>query len=362
MRVALCTDYFYPKIGGITTHVEGLAKELMKRGHEVAVFTKRAQYNDENFPFRVYRVNSFFKTERTLDIPVLDELKSALNSYSPDVIHGHHAFSPMSLFSISIGRRMGTRTVLTNHSISILYDFDKLWYPSSYILLPYRQLIGMADKIIAVSGAAATFISHFTDKSIRVIPNGVNTSDFCHNGKVYDGRSMLFVGRFSYRKGIYILLEAMREVLDKRDNAMLTIAGAGTAAPLQLLAKGMGIDERVRVIQNADRGDLLDLYKHSNVFVMPSVFGESFGIVLIEAMAAGTPIVATNQGGISEVVEDGKTGFLVEKYNSGKLAEAIIAILGDQKLFERMSNACTIAAKRYDWSRIGDEIEEAYSV
>jgi len=360
MRIALCTDYFYPKIGGVTTHVEGLARELVSRGHDVAIFTKSASYDDESLSLQICRVNSFFRTTRTLDVPVLEELESALKSFKPDVIHGHHAFSPVSLFSVYIGKRLGVKTVLTNHSISILYNFDHLWHPSSYLLFPYRQLIGMADEVVAVSKAAATFISHFTDKEARIIPNGINASEFAPERKVYDGKSILFVGRFSYRKGVSFLLEAMREVVDRQTDVRLSIAGAGSAAPLQLLVRGMGIDGNVRIIPNVERSSLLELYRSSNVFVMPSIFGESFGIVLLEAMASGTPVVATNQGGISEVIKDGINGFIVEKYNLDELAEAILAILHDQKLFERMSGECLASAKSYDWSRIADELESAY--
>ncbi len=361
MRIALCTDYFYPKIGGVTTHVEGLARELVRRGHDVAIFTKSAPYDDECLGLRVCRVNSFFRTARTLDVPILEELESALKTFNPDVVHGHHAFSPVSLFSISTGRRIGAKTILTNHSISILYNFDHLWHPSSYLLFPYRQLIGMADEVVAVSKAAATFISHFTDKEAKVIPNGICAKDFAPERKVYDGKSVLFVGRFSYRKGISLLLEAMREVISRQPDAQLTIAGAGSAAPLQLLVRGMGLNGNVRIIPNVERGTLLDLYRRSNVFVMPSIFGESFGIVLLEAMASGTPIVATNQGGISEVIKDGDNGFIVRKYRPDDMADAILAVLNDSRAFGRMSGECLASARRYDWSRVAGELESTYA-
>ena len=94
---------------------------------------------------------------------------------------------------------------------------------------------------------------------------------------------------------------------------------------------------------------------------LASIFGESFGIVLLEAMASGTPIVATNQGGISEVIKDGDNGIIVRKYRPDDMADAILTVLNDRKTFGRMSGECLASARRYDWSRVAGELESTYA-
>ncbi len=361
MRIALCSDYFYPRIGGITTHIEGLARALEERGHEVVIITKKAKFNDKKHGLNVIRVNSIFKTSGVLDLPQISELENRIKKFKPDVIHGHHAFSPLSLLSITIGKKLGIKTVLTNHSIQFLYDYDYLWKPSSYVLFPYREYINNADEIIAVSRAASEFISHFTSKKVEVIGNGVNVDEFSPEVKIFDGKSVLFVGRFTYRKGIHVLLEAFQKVRREVKGARLTLVGSGyLSSVLKLLIRALNLSKSVRVIKKAKREELAEIYRTSHVFVLPSLYGESFGIVLLEAMASKTPVVASNDGGIREVVKNGKTGFLVKRGSAEKLAEKIIELLSDERLSNKISTAAFREVRKYDWKNIIKKIEAVY--
>ncbi|MCD6590935.1 MAG: glycosyltransferase family 4 protein [Candidatus Aenigmarchaeota archaeon] len=361
MRIALCSDYFYPKIGGITTHIEGLARALEERGHEVAIITKKAKFDDRQHKLKVIRVNSIFKTSRVLDIPQSSELERRIKEFKPDVIHGHHAFSPISLLSISAGKKLGIKTVLTNHSIQFLYDFDYLWKPSSYVLFPYREYINNADRIIAVSNAAAKFISHFTSKNVEIIGNAINVNEFSPEVKMFDGKSVLFVGRFTYRKGIYILLEAFQKVKQEVENAHLTLVGSGYFSHItDLLIRALNLNKNVSVMEGVKKEKLVEIYQNSHVFVLPSVYGESFGIVLLEAMASKTPIIASDDGGINELIKNEKTGFIVKKGDAGKLSEKIAELLLDQNLSKKISSAAFREVKKYDWKNIVKKLETVY--
>ncbi len=361
MKIALCSDYFYPKIGGITTHIEGLAKALEERGHEVVIITKKAKFNDKRHGLNVIRVNSFFNTSGVLDIPQTSELEKKIKEFKPDIIHGHHAFSPISLFSIAIGKKLGIKTVLTNHSIQFLYDFDYLWKPTSYVLFPYRKYINDADRIIAVSRAAAKFISHFTSKKVKIIENGINVDEFSPKFKTFDGKSVLFVGRFVHRKGIHILLEAFQKVKEEVEDAHLTLVGDGYFSSIvNLLVKAFNLDKSVSIVGQAKKEKVIKLYQNSHVFVLPSIYGESFGIVLLEAMASKTPVIASDDGGIKEIIKNGKTGFIVEKGDVEKLSEKITKLLLDQKLSKKISTAAFREVKKYDWKKIVKKIEAVY--
>ena len=361
MKIALCSDYFYPKMGGITIHVENLARSLERRGHEVLVVTKEARFDEKLHGLSVVRIGSLFRSSQTLDIPYTDELEEVLRNERPDIVHAHHAFSPISLFSLSVSKRLGIRTVLTNHSIQFMYDFDYLWRPSSFLLFPFRQYIGNADSIIAVSRAAATFISYFTSKDVEVIPNGVNVGEFNPGTKEFDGRSVLFVGRFVYRKGLHLLLEAMGRVVERNEEARLTIAGSGYLSPiLKMLVKASNLQHNVSIKESPPRDEVIRLYQKSNVFVLPSVFGESFGVVLLEAMASKTPIVATAQGGVGEVVKHMETGLLVRRNRVDGLAKGIANLLEDKHLSRRLSSRAFEEARRYDWGLVAEMVEGVY--
>ena len=361
MRITLCSDYFYPKIGGITTHIEGLAKALEERGHEVVIITKKAKFDDRQHGLNVIRVNSFFNTSRVLDIPQISELEKKIKKFKPDIIHGHHAFSPISLLSIVIGKKLGIKTVLTNHSIQLLHDFDYLWKPTSYVLFPYKEYINNTDRIIAVSHAAAKFISHFTSKKIEIIGNGINVNEFSPEVKTFDGKSVLFVGRFTYRKGIHILLEAFQKVKREVENAHLTLVGNGYfSSILNLLIKTLNLGKNVSIVGQVKKEKLIEIYQNSHVFVLPSLYGESFGIVLLEAMASKTPVIASDDGGIKEIIKDKKTGLIVKKGDVEELSEKIVELLLDQNLSKKISTTAFREVKKYDWKKIVKRIEAVY--
>ncbi|MCX8168619.1 MAG: glycosyltransferase family 4 protein [Candidatus Methanomethylicia archaeon] len=362
MKIALCSDYFYPKIGGITVHIENLAKALESRGHEVFIVTKMANFDDSIHGLKVIRVKSLFRSSQTLDIPYTDELLNIFKIEKPNIIHVHHAFSPISLFSLAIGKKLKIKTILTNHSIQFLYDVSYLWKPFSYILFPLTQYINYADKIIAVSKAAATFISHFTDKNVEVIPNGVNVLDFAPKTKIFDGKSILFVGRLVYRKGIHRLLNIMLNVVKENSEARLVIVGSGyLSSTIKLAVKTLKLQENVILKGKLSKNELIEEYRRANVFILPSVFGESFGIVLLEAMASKTPIVAIAQGGVKEIIKNGETGLLVEEKNKvKKLAENINLLLKDKTLSEKIALNAFREVQKYDWNTLIKEIERIY--
>jgi len=361
LKVALCSDYFYPKIGGITTHIEGLARSLEERGHDVIIITRKAKFDDKDHGLNVIRIESLFKSSRTLDIPNTLEMEKIIKSETPDVIHSHHAFSPISLFSLSIGKKLGIKTVLTNHSIQFLYDFDVLWKPSSILLFPIRQLINNADHIIAVSQAAARFMSYFTSKDIEVIPNGINVNEFALVTKEFDGKSILFVGRLVYRKGLHKLLRIMEYVAHENREAHLTIVGSGYLSLLiKVMIRTLNLNKNVTVKKKLLKSELIKLYQGANVFVMPSIYGESFGIVLLEAMASKTPVVATDQGGIKEIIRNEETGLLVKREEIEKMAEKIITLLNDKSYCKEVSERAFQEVRNYDWGIIAEKIEKVY--
>jgi glycosyltransferase involved in cell wall biosynthesis len=375
LKIALCSDWVYPSVGGVQSHIMGLAVQLKELGHEVIIVTKEMDREDlgAGYPGGVRRVEAKRLTlpEHVLAPPNPDDLRKLLKREDFDVVHAHHAFTPTPLLSLDAARRLGVPSVLTNHSITFASSSDLIWGPVSQVL-PFKRYINMADRVIAVSGAAAEFIERFMDdgKAI-VIPNGVDVERF-HDPKpvpkgVFDlarlEHPMVFsAGRLAFRKGFHLLLEAMPRVLSVNPGARLYVAGKGAMAGfLNMLVESLDLEDEVKLLGFVHDDALPWLYRSCDVFALPSVAAESFGITLIEAMAAGKPIVASRIGGVPEIIDDGVDGLLFEPWDSRGLSEAVNTLLGDPGLAAEMGRrAHAEAEERFSWPKVARRIEEVY--
>jgi glycosyltransferase involved in cell wall biosynthesis len=239
LKIALCSDWVYPSVGGVQSHIMGLAAQLKELGHEVIIVTKEMNHEDPaaEYPGGVRKVKAKRLTlpEHVLAPPNPDDLRRLLKREDFDVVHAHHAFTPTPLLSLDAARRLGIPSVLTNHSITFASSSDLIWGPVSQVL-PFKRYINMADRVIAVSGAAAEFIERFMDSGEAiVIPNGVDVGRF-HDPKPVHSRvvdpdsfkhPMIFgVGRLAFRKGFHLLVESMPRVLRRHPGARRSWLGS----------------------------------------------------------------------------------------------------------------------------------------
>ena len=227
----------------------------------------------------------------------------------------------------------------------------------------------------------------------HTVYNGIDIYSFTPGNKTRIGKSddshknILFIGRISPEKGVHILLDAFEKVLKCYPNLHLQLIGPHTPAPLEYIIT-LSDDPKVSELSTFYSGGYLShlkkkispdlvnsvtFYKHipysnlsnychgAHLFVFPSVWDEPFGMPIIEAMACGLPVVATRGGGIPEIIENGKTGLLVERGDAGTLAEAIVSLIQDQPLRDSIGNAgrqCVL--ERFTWDRISEDLLSAY--
>jgi len=227
----------------------------------------------------------------------------------------------------------------------------------------------------------------------HTVYNGIDVYSFTPGNKTRIGKSddshknILFIGRISPEKGVHILLDAFEKVLERYPNLHLQLIGPQTPAPEEYIValsddpKVLGLatfysegyfshlkkkisrnlGNRVTLYNYIPYSDLINFYHSAHVFVFPSVWDEPFGMPIIEAMACGLPVVATRGGGIPEIVEDGKSGFLIERGNSEALAKAILYLLGNEGLRESLTNAARqYVFERFTWDRISKDLLSAY--
>lgn len=369
MRVALFTEWFLPVRGGVSSHVYGLAKELARRRHDVTVYTKRrSKMSSEDASacegIEVRSLTPSVPINFPVIPPSIGELNDVFRRGNFDVVHAHHAFTPTPLLALVNARNANVPSVLTNHSIPARGHEGTLADVLSSALYPLRQYLNMADHIVAVSQAAADFISLLVDYvPISVIPNGVDCEFFGPRpGVKRTGKRVLFVSRLVNRKGPHVLIRAFKRVLDKVPDAELFIVGEGYLSPiLQMMTYDLGLSDSVKFLGDIRQEKLARMYASSDIFVLPSLHAESFGMVLLEAMASEVPVIASRTGGVPEVVRDGKEGILVKPGDEEQLAQAMLELLKNEDKRARMGKAGRRKAlTQYDWKIVGEEIEDLY--
>ncbi len=372
MRVIQVTQRFSPALGGVEDQVMNLASRLTEAGVTTEVFAtdlltdiplRRLGNGGPPFSFTVRR----FRAVKILDLPhglgiVAPSMFPGVLAHRPDLIHAH-AYGHFATVVGSLARLFqGIPLVVTPHSDPGRPSLAKRFFDFVVPALTLRP----AQRVIALTRVEAEYLRGLgvAEERIRVIPNGVNLGEFEGMGpRLRPGGppTLLFVGRcYPQQKGLEYLVRAMA-LLPPHAGARLRIVGEdwGGAAQALSLARALGVGDRVTYSGPLGRGELLQAYAEADILVLPSLF-EPFGIVLLEAMATGLPVVASRVGGVPEVMEDGKTGFLVQPGNARALAEALDLLLSDPALRRRMGRAGRIRAAEYSWDRILPQVLDVY--
>lgn len=220
-----------------------------------------------------------------------------------------------------------------------------------------QNALRKASAIATVSNELKRQIKqNFSVSNVTVLPMGVYAADFyMRQSKMpCEGcKTVLFVGRLEKIKGVKYLIDAMKEI-----NAKLIIVGDGSLRK-ELEKQAFNQERKIMFYGAVNHSQLPDIYASADVFVAPSITlengsTEGFGLVLIEAMAAGIPVIGTRTGGIQDIIQDGKNGYLVEEKNSQEIAERVNQLLSNRQLHETISVNALNTALKYDWEKIGD--------
>ncbi len=375
MHLCLATDFFYPRVGGVETHVYNLARTAIRRGYRATIVTtvggKRIIENLDGINVvRVQypKISGFFwlyGLERRLYI--------VLKKLSPDIIHVHHAFSPMGLVASAVAKKLDIPVILTNHSIPLAYEsFRLVWNYFSRIFLLYHEMrnIKKYDAVIAVSPLAAEYIRIYYpyEDKIFLIPPPVDDEFFSVEsskeeiGFGEEDSIVLFVGRPSAKKGIEFALYSFRIVARLEPRAKLCIVGpieGGYKYVLRSLIRSWDIEDRVVFMGKVSREYLRKIYSAADIFIFPSYGGESFGLVVLESMATGTPVVTTRGGALGKYISRYRLG-VVTGFNPKKFAGAILFLLRNEELRTAMGSRAKKFARIFSWNRLFDKIEEVY--
>jgi len=367
MKIALVSPYDFTYPGGVANHISALEHYFTLVGHEVKVIAPASEvvpaFGDRFIPIGKPRPipasGSIIRV--TISLRLASTIKAVLDKEKFDIIHLHEPFMPMLCSAVL--RFSNTANVGTFHAVHGKpgYNFGK---PISTIMLKRR--VRKLNGRIAVSKPAMEFARKYVPGNYTIIPNGVDIDlfspdvspidEFC-DGKV----NILFVGRLEKRKGVSYLLEAYKRVKQEIPNSRLIIVGPGTRlrGKYEKKVKRNSLKDVVFVgFVSCD--ELPRYYKTADIFCAPAIGWESVGIILLEAMAMGKPIVASNIEGYAGLVTHGVEGLLVPPKDVGMLAQALITLMASQSLRQEMGARGRVKAVDYSWEHIARRVLDYY--
>jgi glycosyltransferase involved in cell wall biosynthesis len=293
---------------------------------------------------------------------------SLIKKEKPQLIHAHWII-PQGVIGALLKKKYRIPLITTIHGSDLFPIKNKA------LVKLQKYAVEKSDRITVPTRAAFDELtSRFPDAKDKttILSMGVDTSLFKPQSKPAKTsqtpkkrKTILFVGRLNEQKGVEYLIKSLQKVMAKIQDVNLAIVGEGEyKIKLQQAAKDNGVSDMVEFMGAAKKSDLPSIYNSSGVLVLPSVTTsigtEGMGLVLIEAMACGTPVIGSSSGGIKNVIKDRKNGLIFKERNHEELAAKIISVLSDKKLSEKLSRNGIIASKEFSWSSIGKKFSSLY--
>lgn len=358
MKIAQVCPFYYPRRGGVETVVKEYSERLVKRGHEVFVYTTDGSWRS---PW-VEDINGV-KVHRSIRIPL-----PIFKSLSPAFLLPFKLWrANVGLIHIHANKYFSTDAgalVAKLKNIPLVYSPHAGTFGKSLFGRIYNQTIGRlalsADVIICVSEHEKRLVesSGVKVKHFEVVPNGVDLNKY-EGLPTKDQKMVLYVGRLSLHKGLDTLVKAASLVLKRIPEAKFVIAGRKSGS-WKFEVGGLAKASLV-ILGEVSEEEKISLMRKASVFCLPSR-SEAFGIAVIEAMGAGCPVVVSDIPALTEIIEHEKTGLVFPVDNEQLLADRIVAILSNKDFGQKLAeSARNVVEEKYDWERIVDRLEEIYT-
>jgi len=367
MKIALVSPYDFAYPGGVVNHIMSLGSHLAQMGHEVKfiapasspITTLGDRFIHIGKPRAIPVSGSVARV--TISPWLSTKITEMLEKEKFDIVHLHEPLMPMlctTVLRMSRTANVGTFHAFNGKGYSIAKPFGPILF---------KRWFSKLDGHVAVSKPAKKFVNKYFPADYNVIPNGIDTRHFSPNvapiDELCDGKlNILFVGRLEKRKGADYLLKAYEQVKRDIPNSRLIIVGPGTRlrGKYEKQVKKHSLKDVV-FVGYTNYEELPRYYKTADVFCAPATGWESFGIVLLEAMAVGKPIVASNIDGYASILTHGAEGLLVPPKDEKSLAQALTSLLNDEELRQKMGAKGILKAKEFDWENVARRVEALYS-
>ncbi len=358
MKILHVCNHFYPNVGGIETYVKELSKNLIKLGHTSDVLCLDTKYKGSLLPreevvegIKVFRTGCLDLKFYKLAPHVLKYVKDY------DIVHVHAVSFFTDFFSLT--KPLHKKPLVLSTHGGIFHTKKIMPLKNAYFFGWEKMILKNFDQIFAHSVNDKELFSKIApDNKINLIPYSLYFADY-QVPRRFTKNSMLFVGRMGKNKRIDRLISVLKNVSDKINDATLVLVGEYLKDDKGLLsmAKSLGVENKIISLGPKYGRDLIKIYASANIFVSAADY-EGFGISVLEAMAAGCPVVVNDIRAFRNFVTHGKTGYIIDYTEEKEAADSIIEILGSN--LEKISSEGRKYAKSYDWSIGASQAIEVY--
>ena len=370
MKIGLVLPYNIAKGGGVKEVVLALHDGLVKKGHDVTIITPqpREPYEHDDRTVLFLGTAADFKMPSTTGqisaSMMTDEIDAMLEEQEFDILHFHEPWVPV--LSRQILSRSRTVNVATFHS---KLPETLVSRTMAKVITPYtKPLLRYIDAFTAPSDAAAEYVRSLSPVEVQIIPNGIDLQHFRPSSKpakiVADKKgalTILYVGRLEKRKGVNYLLSAFKLMLERLPNVHLVLAGDGVdREKLEDQVAELQLESHVTFLGFVSEAKKLELLQTADLFCSPAIYGESFGIVLLEAMASGLVTVAGNNPGYESVMQDLGKLSLIDPKDTSAFAHRLQLLLTENDLRSLWKKWAKETVRKYDYPRVINRYEAAY--
>lgn len=380
----------YSDIGGSEVVINHQITGLRKRGHEVLFFCFGNKDIDEKNLIVIKEPESNllrYVYQFLMNPKGYAKLKQTIKSFNPDIIHLHNIDKHILTFLLPVRKYKSIRSIHDFGNIcpsfwGIYKDDQKICeqgigfkcikhrclnpflYPFYYYLFKIKHYFQkrMVHGYIAASYLMKKYMEQQGFKNISVAPYFTNSS--CESPGSSAGKHVLYVGKLEENKGCESLIKAFRIVVDHIPKAKLTIVGSGTQEnKLKSLSRYLNISKDINFVGSVSNNEIAKYYRDSAVVVVPSICMDNSPIVIYEALSFGKPVVATNRGGIPELIKNGHNGFLVHANNPQEMADAIINVISEKNAesYKVIAGNAVASSLRYSLDKYIDNLEATYN-
>ncbi|MDQ1254740.1 MAG: hypothetical protein QG646_4010 [Euryarchaeota archaeon] len=361
-KVALISDWYFPKVGGIEYSMHALAKTLAIHGHEVSIITRSYPGIPENCVkdgVSIIRIKSrpLPGQSRFLMPKAYKQLYYLLKKGNYEIVNCHGLDSPIGISALVASHRLKIPVVITNHSLV----GQPIYGPLLYLL--GKIFLKNADAVIAVSSAVEKDTRLMTSKPIYRIFNGIDSKDiasrvpfpFDPEGKII----IITVARMTKKKGVQNIVHIAPCLLEKYENLMFIMVGDGPQKQkLEKMVEEKGLSGNFCFTGKIPRERVMGYLEHADIFALPSI-DEAFGIAILEAISKNVPVVAMNHGGVSDIIKNGVSGYLADDLT--EFSSDLQKLIENPVIRTKLAQNAIKELPNYDWEKIYEQTSQVYT-
>lgn len=370
------TNTYLPHVGGVARSVSTFAADLRKTGHRVLIvaptFNRQAEPEEEKHVLRVAAIQNFNGSDFSVRLPLPGAIEKKIDAFGPDIIHSHHPFL-LGDTALRTADRLDLPLIFTHHTLYeqythyVPFDSDAM---KRFVIHLATEYANLCSEVIAPSSSIRRLLKkRGVKRPVTVLPTGIDLEYFAggrperfrERHRIPDNYRIIgHIGRLAREKNLPYLASSVCRFLEERDNFVFVVAGSGDAEEeIRKIFAGKDLAGRLVMPGVLQGSDLADCYRAMDLFVFASK-SETQGLVLMEAMAAGAPVIALRASGVRDVVEEGKNGRILRANCSQEAFARAIAGAFDNNKIDRWRKAAPTTARRFSRARSAERLLALY--